>query len=140
LRGVEPACQRIKLGLPILAVTVDPDRGGQDRCNVDAAAANPAASLLADQSRPHQHLDVAGHRLEGNWKWGRELGYQQRPVTEALQNLAPCGVGQCEKHRVEQRLFRGRGVGGWTDLTKDCGARRHAGMQSTSRLIVNELV
>src|SRR5262245_25767244 len=56
--------QQVELRLPILAVTVEPDRGVEDRPRRQAAAADAPGPFLRHQPGAHQHLNVLRHRLD----------------------------------------------------------------------------
>jgi hypothetical protein len=61
---IEPHGERVELGLPVLAIAVEPERGIEDRSGIEAAAADAPGALLFDQPGPDQDLDVARHRLQ----------------------------------------------------------------------------
>src|SRR5262245_28105586 len=74
---VEPGGERVELRLPVFAVAVDPHGRLIDRAGVETAAADAAGAFLGDEPGAHQHLDVAGHRLERDGEGFGEFRYQE---------------------------------------------------------------
>src|SRR5262249_31790408 len=64
-----------------------------------AASADATGALLLHQPGSHQHLDVAGHRLQGDVEGGGELGHEQRLVTQPLKGRAADRSREREKKR-----------------------------------------
>jgi len=100
-QGIEPHGERVELRLPVAAVTVKPPRGLEDRAGVEAAAADPASTLLGHEPGAHQHMDVARHRLQRDVERRRELGDEQVLTIEPREDRPPDRVGQRSEHQVE---------------------------------------
>src|SRR5579883_2385479 len=127
--------QQIELLLPVPAVAVDPDGRGEDRSRDEAAPADAAGARLRDESRLHQYLYVARHRLKRDVEGLGEFRDEQRLRVEPRQDAAPDGVRQREENAVEKLLIGIRRL-----AQRPRGICRHEGKLSTSRLIVNESI
>ena len=99
--GIEPHRQRVELRLPVAAVAVEPERGGEDRPGIELAAADPAATLLRHEPGPHQHLDMARHRLQRNIERRGELGDEQVFTIQSVEYRAPNRVGERAEDQIE---------------------------------------
>jgi hypothetical protein len=98
------------LRLPIAAVAVEPERGSEDWSGIEPTAADPAAALLRHQPGAHQHLDMAGYRLQRNVERRGELGDEQVFAIQSVEYRAPNRVGERAKHQIEG-FFVGLGIG-----------------------------
>ena len=103
---IEPRGERVELRLPVLAVAVEPQRGLENRPDLEPAPADPAGALLPDEAGPDQHLDVARHRLQRDVERRRKLGDEQILAVEPRQHRPPDRIGERGKDAVEQRLAR----------------------------------
>jgi hypothetical protein len=110
VQRIKPHGQRVELRLPITAVAVEPERGGEDRPGIEPTAADPAAALLRHQPGPHQHLDVARHRLQRNLERRGELGDEQIFAIQSVEYFPPNRVGERTKDQIEG-LVIGLGLG-----------------------------
>jgi len=117
---VEPRRERVELRLPVLAVAIEPDRGGKDRPGVEPAAADAAGALLRHETGAHEHLDVPRHGLQRDVERRRQFGNQPILPVERGQQGAPHRIGKRPENLVEDGAF---GVGGGVDRNGGGGGR-----------------
>jgi hypothetical protein len=102
--GIEPHRERVELRLPVTAVAVEPERGGEDRPGIEPAAADPATTLLRHQPCAHQHMDVARHRLQRNVERRGDLCDEQIFAIQSVEYRAPNRVGERTKHLIQDLI------------------------------------
>jgi len=104
---IEPGSERVELRLPILAVPIEPQRGLEDRADIEAAPADPAGALLLHEPGPHEDLDVARHRLKRDVEWRGQFRDKQIFAIKPRQHGPPHRIGERREDAVERR-FRHR--------------------------------
>src|SRR5262245_5659416 len=119
--------QRVELPLPVLAVTVEPDRGVKDRPRRQTAAADAPGPFLRHQTGAHQHLDVLRHRLQRDVEMLRDLRHQELLAVETAQDGAAYRIGERREDLIERVLAVVRGT---ADEVQVGGFGNHADHQS----------
>ena len=128
---IEPHGERVELRLPVLAVTVEPQRGLEDRAGFEPVAADPAGALLRDEAGPDQDLDVARHGLQRDIERRGQFRDEQILAVEPRQHRAAHRIGKRGEDAVEHRFHRSfRGI----ERFDRCHLRQ---TYSTVMLIVN---